>query len=436
MEFVILGILILITCLVIGMPIPFSFAATFIWLSFTLGYQTDFLLSAGYTTVNSVVLLAIPLFILAGGIMEKSKIGAALIGVVEAFTGHLKSNLGIISVVACAIFGSISGSASATLSCIGTIMEPRMTAAGYEKGYTAALLACACPLGLLIPPSSAQILYAWSSGSSVLACFLSTIGPGLLLTLLLCIVNVVLVKNMDIKVPPKKSHNEWVADTKKSLSFGVPSLIMPLIILGSIYGGIMTPTEAAAASVLYAIPIGIYFYKGLTYSNLRDTIVETSTTIGVIMVMFFMVMILSRLFVMEDIPQRIADSLLSITDNKLLILVLVNVFMVIIGMIMDDVSGILLCTPILLPIVTELGIHPVHFAAILGVNLGMGNITPPTAPMLYLSGRICGAKINRMLSPTLIFIIFAYVPTLIVTTFIPELSLTIPKMVMPKLFGL
>mgnify|MGYP000441202053 FL=1 len=110
--------------------------------------------------------------------------------------------------------------------------------------------------------------------------------------------------------------------------------------------------------------------------------------------------------------------------------------MVIIGMIMDDVSGILLCTPILLPIVTELGIHPVHFAAILGVNLGMGNITPPTAPMLYLSGRICGAKINRMLSPTLIFIIFAYVPTLIVTTFIPELSLTIPKMVMPKLFGL
>ena len=311
-----------------------------------------------------------------------------------------------------------------------------MTAAGYEKGYTAALLACACPLGLLIPPSSAQILYAWSSGSSVLACFLSTIGPGLLLTLLLCIVNVVLVKNMDIKVPPKKSHNEWVADTKKSLSFGVPSLIMPLIILGSIYGGIMTPTEAAAASVLYAIPIGIYFYKGLTYSNLRDTIVETSTTTGVIMVMFFMVMILSRLFVMEDIPQRIADSLLSITDNKLLILVLVNVFMVIIGMIMDDVSGILLCTPILLPIVTELGIHPVHFAAILGVNLGMGNITPPTAPMLYLSGRICGAKINRMLSPTLIFIIFAYVPTLIVTTFIPELSLTIPKMVMPKLFGL
>ena len=147
MEFVVIGIVILVLCLVIGMPIPFSFAATFIWLAFSLDYQTDFLLSAGYNQLNSVVLLAIPLFILAGGIMEKSKIGAALIGVVETFTGHMKSSLGAIAVIACAIFGSISGSASATLSCIGSMMEPRMTAAGYDKGYTASLLAAACPLG-------------------------------------------------------------------------------------------------------------------------------------------------------------------------------------------------------------------------------------------------------------------------------------------------
>jgi len=198
----------------------------------------------------------------------------------------------------------------------------------------------------------------------------------------------------------------------------------------------MTPTEAAAVSVLYAIPVGLFIYKGLTFSNLRDTIVSTSTTTGVVMVMFFMVMILSRLLVMEDVPQQIADTLLSITDNKYLILILVNIFMVIIGMIMDDVSGILLCTPILLPVVTALGVHPVHFAAILGVNLGMGNVTPPTAPMLYLSGRICNANINKMLSPIMIFIIFAYIPTLILTTFVPALSLTLPKLILPKIFGL
>lgn len=436
MEFVVIGIGILVLCLVIGMPIPFSFATTFIWLAFSLDYQTDFLLSAGYNQLNSVVLLAIPLFILAGGIMEKSKIGTALIGVVETFTGHMRSSLGMISVVACAIFGSISGSASATLSCIGSMMEPRMTAAGYDKGYTASLLAAACPLGLLIPPSSAQILYAWSSNQSVLACFLATVGPGILLTILLCITNAVIVRRMNIKVAPKQTADMWVRNSVKNFKFGIPALIMPVIILGSIYGGIMTPTEAAAASVLYAIPVGIYFYKGLTYSNLRETVVDTSCTTGVIMVMFFMVMIMSRLLVMEDVPQSIADALLGLTDNKALILLLVNIFMIIIGMLMDDVSGILLCTPILLPIVTALGVHPVHFAAILGVNLGMGNITPPTAPMLYLSGRICSAKINKMLTPIMILIIFAYVPTLVVTTYWPTLSLTLPKLILPKIFGM
>ena len=261
-------------------------------------------------------------------------------------------------------------------------------------------------------------------------------GPGILLTILLCITNAVIVRRMNIKVAPKQTADMWVRNSVKNFKFGIPALIMPVIILGSIYGGIMTPTEAAAASVLYAIPVGIYFYKGLTYSNLRETVVDTSCTTGVIMVMFFMVMIMSRLLVMEDVPQSIADALLGLTDNKALILLLVNIFMIIIGMLMDDVSGILLCTPILLPIVTALGVHPVHFAAILGVNLGMGNITPPTAPMLYLSGRICSAKINKMLTPIMILIIFAYVPTLVVTTYWPALSLTLPKLILPKIFGM
>lgn len=198
----------------------------------------------------------------------------------------------------------------------------------------------------------------------------------------------------------------------------------------------MTPTEAAAMSVLYAIPVGFFCYKELTFAKLLDTVVETSTTTGVVMVMFFMVMIMSRLLVMEDVPQQIADALLGVTDNKYVILLLVNVFMIIIGMIMDDVSGILLCTPILLPVVTALGVHPVHFAAILGVNLGMGNVTPPTAPMLYLSGRICNANVNKMLNPIMLFVLLAYIPTLLLTTFIPALSLTLPKLILPKIFGL
>lgn len=429
-----IGIIILVVTLVLGIPIPFAFGATVIWLASALGFQTDFLLSAGYSQLNSVVLLAIPLFILAGGIMEKGRIGEALIGLVEKFVGRAKGGLGAAAVVASAIFGSISGSASATLSCIGSILEPRMTKAGYEKGYTAALMAAACPLGLLIPPSSAQILYAWSSNTSVLACFTATVVPGIILVIFLCLVNAVLVRKMPIKVAEKQTAQVWVQDTGRKTLKALPALFMPFIILGGIYGGIMTPTEAAAVSVLYAVPVGIFIYRGLTFRGLLDAIAETSTTTGVVMVMFFLVMIMSRLLVMENVPNNIADALLSITDNKYIILIMINIFMIIIGMLMDDVSGILLCTPILLPIVTGIGIHPVHFAAILGVNLGMGNITPPTAPMLYLSGRVCKAKINKMLSPTMIMIIFAWLPTLLLTTFIPSLALTLPKLILPKLF--
>lgn len=434
LGYVAIGLIILVVTLIIGIPIPFAFACSFVFLTYTLGFEGNFQMNAGYGQINSVVLLAIPLFVLAGGIMEKGNIGSALIGFVQCFVGHAKSGLGTVSVITCAVFGAISGSASATLSCIGSIMEPRMTEAGYPKGYSASLLAAACPLGLLIPPSSAQILYAWSSNQSVLACFLATIVPGIILATLLCIVNYVMTKKMDIKVVEHMDRKEWVGNLGRNTRHALPALFMPVIILGGIYSGIMTPTESAAVSVIYAVPVAMFIYKGMNLKGLKDALVDTSTTTGVIMVMFFMVMILSKLLTMEGVPTLIANTLLSITDNKYLILLMVNIFMIIIGMIMDDVSGILLCTPILLPIVQAIGIHPVHFAAILGVNLGMGNITPPTAPMLYLSGRICKAKIDKMLSPIMIFIIFAWIPTLLLTTYFPAIATTIPRMFMPKIF--
>lgn len=431
---VIISIVILVVGLILGMPIPFAFGGSFLWLTYTMDFNPNTLLASGYTQINSVVLLAIPLFVLAGKIMEKGNIGDALIGLVERFVGKAKSGLGAVSVIVSAVFGSISGSASATLSCIGSLMYPRMLKAGYPKGYTAALLAAACPLGLLIPPSSAQILYAWSSGTSVLACFTATVVPGIILVLFLCIVNAVMCRKMDIR-QPEKEEGSWLVNTGKATLHAIPALIMPIIILGGIYGGIMTATEAAAISVAYAIPVGFLVYKGLKGRTFVQALTESASTTGVIMVMFFMVMIFSKLLTMLNVPTQIAESLLSITDNRIVILLMINIFMVIIGMIMDDTSGILLCTPILLPIVTSIGVHPVHFAAILGVNLGMGNITPPTAPMLYLSGRVVGAKINTMLKPIMVFIIFAWIPTLLITTYIPAVATTLPGMIMPQLFA-
>jgi len=363
--------------------------------------------------------------------MDKGGIGDKLVDVVDTIAGRIRGGLGIVTVVTCAIFGAVSGSSSATVSCIGSIMMPKLKKAGYPVGHVAALLANAGVLGILIPPSMLMILYAWMGNQSVLACFLAAFVPGLIVTALLSIVNLVLLRNnKDIEVKP----SEDIVTTAKLFTVksakASPALMMPVIILGGIYGGIMTPTEAAAVAVLYAIPVAMFIYRGLKFKNLMQTLIESATTTGVIMAMMFAVMILSRLYIMENLPEQIMNVLTSISDNKMVIMLMINVFLVIMGMLMDDVSGILLGTPILLPLVTQLGVDPIHFAAIMGVNLGMGNVTPPTAPLLYLSGRISGAQVNQMLKPTMYLIIFAWLPTLLLTTYVPEISLGLVNLLM------
>ena len=381
--------------------------------------------------MSTSVLLAIPLFIMAGGLMERGKIGDKLVDLVDLFVGSVKGGLGVVAVVSCAVFGSITGSACATLSCIGSIMFPRLEKAGYPRGHSAALLSNAAVLGMLIPPSAIMILYAWVGNQSVLASFLSSVIPGIILTILLSLVNMFLLrKNTNLvltaPLPFPEKMSLFGARGKKA----IPALMMPVLVLGGIYGGIMTPTEAAAVAVIYAIPVGFWVYRGLTKKDFWAVLVEAGATTGSIMVMLFAVMILARLYIMEDLPGAIMALLTAITTNRYAILFMLNIFMIIMGMLMDDVSAVLLSTPLLLPIVIQLGFSPVHFAAIVGVNLGMGNITPPAAPLLYLGSRVGNAPINEMLMPTVWMIVFAWLPTLLVTTYVPQLSLFLPRLIL------
>ncbi|WP_219702102.1 TRAP transporter large permease [Marinomonas lutimaris] len=432
MEIVVIALLILLFTLIIGVPVPFSFGAATIFLVYFGGYSPDSLIPVGYSKMNTVVLLAIPLFILAGGLMEKGRIADPLVNIAETVFGRLRGGLGVAGVLACAVFGAISGSAAATLSCIGSVMFPKLAERGYPKGHSAALLACSAPLGLLIPPSALMILYAWVAQLSVLKCFLATVVPGLIVVVLLTITNLIMLrKNSNISVNEYASSGEVVRKTAQQTGRAIPALLMPFIILGGIYGGLMTPTEAAGVAALYAIPVGFLVYRGLNLKNFGNVLVDTAVTTGVVMIMLFVVMILSRLFIFEDLPDVILSALSNISDNPLIIMLMLNLFMIIIGMLMDDVSGVLLSTPILLPVAVEIGVDPIHFAAILGVNLGMGNITPPTAPLLYLSSRISKAKINETLTPTLILITGAWLPALMITTYVPEVALWLPN----KLLG-
>ena len=430
MSIVIIAIIVLVVVLLMGVPIPFAFFASTLTLVM-LGDYSDytFLLPYGYNKASSIILVAIPLFILAGSLMEKGGIGESLVNLVDVFVGRIKGGLGAVMVISCALFGAISGSGMATLSCIGSIMLPRMYAAGYPRGISSALISSASLLGLLIPPSLNMILYAFVGGQSVLASFMATVIPGVILVILLSLTNIwQLRNNHDIVLADPMPPKEFVVVLGQKTAKAIPALIAPIIILGGIYGGIMTPTEAASVAVLYSIPVGFFIYRGLRGSAFVESLVYAGTTAGVVMIMLFSVMILSRLYVMENVPQMILNAMTAVSDNPMVLVMIINLFLIVVGMIMDDTSAILLTTPILLPVVLALGISPVHYAAIMGVNLGLGCVTPPCAPFLYLGSRVGGAPINEMLGPTMWFILFAWLPTLLLTTYVPSISLFLPRL--------
>ncbi len=429
-----IALLILIATMVIGVPVPLAFIASSAYIVAFGGYDFSFLLPYGFSKVNSIIILTIPLFIMAGSLMDSGGIGKKLVESVEKLVGRIKGGLGIVTIVSCAVFGAISGSSSATLSCIGSIMAPRLKESGYPDGYIGAIIASSGVLGILIPPSMLMILFAWVGNQSVLASFLATLIPGIMLVILFSIITVVtLKKNPNVKVYTREELEERFRlekeERKRKKEFGaLPAILMPVIILGSIYGGILTPTEAAAVSVVYAIPVGLWIYKSLNLSIIKNAFTKAAVTTGVIMIMMISVQMLSRLYIMENLPNQILGILTSISDNKYVILLMVNLFMIILGMLMDDTSATLLATPILLPVVVSIGVNPIHFAAILGVNLGMGNITPPTAPLLYLSARMTNVEVKKMLKPTMILILFAWLPTLLLVTFIPQIALFLPTL--------
>ena len=206
--------------------------------------------------------------------------------------------------------------------------------------------------------------------------------------------------------------------------------MLPVIILGGIYSGILTTVEAAAVAAIYTIPVGLWIYRQLKVRELKDVFVEGAATTGVVMIMAYSMMILSRIFTMERLPDAISSVLLSISENPIVLLLMINVFVIILGMLIDDVSGVLLVTPILLPVAIGIGVDPIHFAAIIGVNLGMANVTPPTAPLLYFSSQLGKAPVNEMMKPTLVMIGVGWIPTLALTTYVPELSLWLPELLL------
>lgn len=426
-----LDAVLLTVLLVVGVPVPFCFAGASLFL-FAFGdiNSASFLIGAGFSKISSIIIVAIPLYILAGGLMSRGGIAGRLVDVADAALGRTKGGLGLVVIFTTAIFGAISGMASSAVAAIGTIMIPRMVDRGYDRAYAATLVSASSVLALLIPPSASMILFGWVTGTSITACFLAPVLPGLVLIALFGFWNRFLAGRMDVTLSEPASLGTIMSDVAAKTRRASLALLMPVVVLGFIYGGITTPTEAAAIAVVYAIPVSLLIYKDLSRKDLWEILWRSGQTTGVLLVLVFFAAMLSRLFTLQNVPQHILEGFLSVTTNKVGLLLLANLFLILIGMFMEDVSGILLAAPMLMPVMHQAGVEPVQFAAIVAVNLGMGLITPPTAPILYFGALIGKTPLGPMLKPTLVFVFLAYMPVVLLTTFIPGLSMTLPRLVL------
>ena len=426
LEDAIFSLLILVVMLTLGAPLPFCFGGALMYMSIFTTVSMKGMLMWSLQQVLSPVLLCIPLFIFAGSLMSESGIARYLLDFVDTFVGRIRGGLGVVATVTCAIIGAISGSGFTGVAAIGPILIPRMEEKGYPRGYATALITDSSILGLLIPPSVIMIVFGWVTETSILACFLATVLPGLTVMVLFSVINLIWARRFPLVLEEKLGFPEKRAQFIARGGRALPALIMPVIILGGIYGGVVTPTEAAAVAVIYAIPVGFFLYKGLTAKNYMSMARESAVSVGSIMLMIFFSLMLSQTYTMLRIPQAIVQGVFEITQDTTVLLIMVNLVLLFVGMIVNDITGMILVAPLLLPLMVAIGVHPIHFAAIIGVNLAIGGVTPPYASILYLGMRIGKVEFHEILGPAMTFVLLGYLPVVILTTFWSPLSLFLP----------
>lgn len=418
------GILLLVVLMAAGVPVAWSFAAVLAYLTILYDVNLDTLMLQGFRSLNSVILIALPLFVLAGYLMQYGGVARRLVAFIERLIHGRRGGLGASVVLASGVYGAIAGTATAAVASIGTILIDPMERKGYPRGYSAALLGMSSLLGILIPPSITMILFAVVTRQSVAACFAATVGPAILL-----IIGLILFNRLAIG----RLFNERSSSVEETVGLGratlsaLPALTIPAIILGGIYGGVFTPTEAAAVAVLAALVVGGVIHRDLTLPHLREGVVRAAETTGSIILILLFSFMIGRVLAAERVPQELAEAVQAVAANPFLALMLVNAALLVAGAIMDDISVTVVIAPLFLPLMVESGIDPVHFAAIVACSVVIGANSPPVAPILYMACRIGRAPTHQAMLPALMLIGLVGLPVMLVTTFWPDLSLALPR---------
>ncbi|AXT51599.1 TRAP transporter large permease [Aquimarina sp. BL5] len=374
------------------------------------------------TSLDSFTLSAIPFFILAGQIMNKGGIAVRLINFAKAIVGPLPGGLAFVNIFACMLFGAISGSAVAAASAIGGFMNPMMEKEGYDKPFSAAVNITSSTTGLLIPPSNVLIIYSLASGGvSIAALFVAGYLPGLLIGFALMMVAG--VYSVIKKYPTEKlvSFKEFF----KRFLDALPSLLLLVVVIGGIVAGIFTATEASAIAVIYTFVLAMA-YKEISFKSIASILLETIKTSSIVLLLIATSIAMSWVMSYENIPQEISNALLSVSENPIIILILINLILLFVGVFMDMTPAILIFTPIFLPIVTDLGMNPIHFGIVMILNLCIGLCTPPVGSVLFVGCSVAELSIQKVIRPLMpLFLIMILV--LVLITYIPQLSLWLPK---------
>lgn len=410
--------------LLLGVPVAFAIGIGTL-VTMLLGMAADpALITVAQrmaTGLDSFALLAIPFFILAGQLMNRGGIARRLIDFAKAVIGMLPGGLAYVHILASMLFGAISGSAVAAASAIGGVVGPRMVEEGYDKDFSAAVNISSATTGLVIPPSNILIVYSLASGGvSIGALFLAGYLPGILVGLSLMVVAGFFAVRMNYPVAGAFRFSEAI---KKYFS-ALPSLLLLVVVIGGIVAGIFTATEAAAVAVLYA-GILAFLYREVRVRDLPQILLATVSTTAIVMLLIGTSTAMSWLLSYENIPQIVSAALLALTDNPVVILLIINVILLVVGTFMDMTPAVLIFTPIFLPVVTRLGMDPTHFGIVMVLNLCIGLCTPPVGSVLFVGCGVAGTSITRVIRPLLPMYV-AMVAALIVVTFVPWLSLWLP----------
>lgn len=411
--------------LTIGVPVTVSLALS---AFFTLILDMAFIPASATIAqrmingLDSFTLLAIPFFILAGQIMNSGGIANRLIDFSKALIGPARGGLIFVNIIACTLFGAISGSAAAAASAVGSILSDKQEKEGYDKGFSAAVNTTSATTGLIIPPSNVLIIYSLAAGGlSIGALFVAGYIPGLIMSLSIMVVSFVYATKKGYAKGENWSSNVlWLTFQR-----AFPSLLLLIVVMGGIVMGIFTATEASAIAVLYTLLLS-WIYRDLTFDKLKNILISSGQTTAIIMLLIATSSAMSWVMSYGELPQSVSSYLLSFTDNPILVLVLINVMLLLVGVFMDITPAILIFTPIFLPVVQSFGIHPIHFGIIMVVNLCIGLCTPPVGNLLFVGASVAGVPFQKLLRPMLPLYV-AMLLVLILIMMVPELSLWLPE---------